>query len=84
MDRKTFLRTSLEAAGALAVAPSGISALADFETNLDQLPAAPRPTLRLAGGDFGFPSPFAYVANPGYWRMSLLYDTLLWDGTAGA
>lgn len=39
-------------------------------------------TVRLAGSSFGFPSPFAYIAGPGYVQMSLLYDTLMWkDGT---
>jgi peptide/nickel transport system substrate-binding protein len=38
--------------------------------------------VRLAGGTFGFPSPFAYIGGPGYLQMSNLYDTLLWkDGT---
>ncbi len=47
------------------------------------LTPAPRVTLRLAGGDFGFPSPFTYARGPGYWRMSYLYDTLLWKDASG-
>ncbi len=46
----------------------------------------PRPdarTLRLSGGGFGFPSPFAYIAGPGYVQMSLTYDTLLWKDSTG-
>ena len=31
----------------------------------------------------GFPSPFAYTAGPGYWRMSLLFDTLVWKDSTG-
>ena len=31
----------------------------------------------------GFPSPFMYTAGPGYWRMSLLYDTLTWPDSTG-
>jgi len=33
--------------------------------------------LRLAGGDFGFPSPFAYQLGPGYGLMMYMYDSLL-------
>ncbi|MDQ3973165.1 MAG: ABC transporter substrate-binding protein [Actinomycetota bacterium] len=42
-----------------------------------------RPTIRVQGGSFGFPSPFAYIAAPGYWRMSYLFDTLLWPDASG-
>ncbi|HVL26772.1 MAG TPA: ABC transporter substrate-binding protein [Acidimicrobiales bacterium] len=34
-------------------------------------------------GDLGYPSPFTYVAGPGYWRMSLLFDTLTWPDATG-
>ena len=34
-------------------------------------------------GDLGYPSPFVYVAGPGYWRMSLLFDTLTWPDSTG-
>lgn len=40
-------------------------------------------TLRLLGGDFGFPSPFTYVRGPGYVQMSYIYDTLLWRDSTG-
>lgn len=83
MDRRTFLRNTVGAVGSLTVAPSGLSSLSGLGTDSHLLPATARPTLRLAGGDFGFPSPFAYVANPGYWRMSLIYDTLLWEDSTG-
>lgn len=42
-----------------------------------------RPTIRIQGGAFGFPSPFAYIGAPGYWRMSYLFDTLLWADSTG-
>ena len=42
-----------------------------------------RPTLRLAGTDYGFPSPFTYQRGPGYWLMSYLYDPLLWKDSTG-
>lgn len=41
------------------------------------------PVLRLPGGDNGYPSPFAYVRGPGYVRMSLLFDTLVWKDSQG-
>lgn len=39
--------------------------------------------LHLAGGDWGFPTPFTfYPRGPGYIHLSLIYDTLVWkDGT---
>ncbi len=43
----------------------------------------PRGTVRLGGGTFGFPSPFAYIAGPGYVQMSYLYDTLVWKDASG-
>lgn len=39
--------------------------------------------LRLPGGSFGFPSPFATIAGPGYVQMSYIYDTLLWKDASG-
>ncbi|HEX2273702.1 MAG TPA: ABC transporter substrate-binding protein, partial [Acidimicrobiales bacterium] len=41
------------------------------------------PTVRLAHGALGFPSPFAANADIGYIQMSLLYDTLLWKDGSG-
>ncbi|SMD09975.1 peptide/nickel transport system substrate-binding protein [Sporomusa malonica] len=35
-------------------------------------------------GDYGFPSPFAhYSRGPGYVRMSMIFDTLLWKDANG-
>ena len=48
-----------------------------------QLAVVPRPTLRLPGGDFGPPSPFAYFVGPGYILMTYVYDTLLWSDSTG-
>lgn len=45
--------------------------------------AGGRATVRIPGGTFGFPSPFAYVAGPGYREMTLLYDSLLWTDSTG-
>ncbi|HUP69582.1 MAG TPA: ABC transporter substrate-binding protein [Acidimicrobiales bacterium] len=55
----------------------------DIGAEADSLAPAPRPTLRLPGGAFGFPSPFAYIATLGYRQMSLIYDTLLWKDGSG-
>ena len=43
-----------------------------------------RPTIRVKSWEaLGYPSPFTYVAPPGYWRMSLVFDTLLWKDSTG-
>lgn len=43
-----------------------------------------RPTVRVKSWtSLGYPGPFTYTGNPGYWRMSLLYDTLLWPDSTG-
>ena len=34
--------------------------------------------LRVAGGDWGYPSPYAFVRGPGWVDMSLSFDTLVW------
>ncbi|MGC9516000.1 ABC transporter substrate-binding protein [Methanocrinis sp.] len=41
-------------------------------------------TIADATGDWGFPSPYAhYSRGPGYVRMSLLFDTLVWKDDGG-
>lgn len=42
-----------------------------------------RPTIRLAGGDSGFPSPFGYMRGGGYVQMQFIYETLLWKDASG-
>jgi peptide/nickel transport system substrate-binding protein len=76
MRRRTFLKGMAGVAGAVfldgcspkhAPAKQGI-----------------RPTVRvLSRTALGFPSPFTYTAGPGYARMSLLFDTLLWPDSTG-
>jgi peptide/nickel transport system substrate-binding protein len=90
LDRRTFLLSTLGAAGAVAlggcVRDSDSERRADRSTtsvDVGSLEPAPRPTVRLPGAAFGFPSPFAYAAGIGYYQMSLLYDTLLWKDSAG-
>jgi peptide/nickel transport system substrate-binding protein len=39
--------------------------------------------LRLAGGDYGYPSPFAYVRGAGLILASYIFDTLLWEDSTG-
>ena len=39
--------------------------------------------LRLAGGDFGYPTPYAYVRGPGMIQTSYIFDTLLWEDSTG-
>lgn len=39
--------------------------------------------LRLAGGDYGYPSPFGYVRGPGMMQASYLFDTLIWEDSTG-
>jgi len=39
--------------------------------------------LRLAGGDYGSGSPFNYSRGPGFCRMSLIFDTLVWKDSSG-
>lgn len=72
MSRRTFVRASAGAAAALYLgACEGAS------------PPRRSGTVRLAGGSFGFPSPFAYIASFGYVQTSYLYDTLLWKDSTG-
>ncbi|MGI8875569.1 MAG: ABC transporter substrate-binding protein [Egibacteraceae bacterium] len=97
MDRRTFLTSTLGATVALALGACTRDQPTTQETgpqatgqgtpspagSPDASPVAARPTLRLPGEDAGFPSPFTYQRGPGYWRMSFIYDTLLWVGADG-
>ena len=74
LTRRTFLKGMAGAAGAVL--------LGGCSNNGG--PSRPPGTLRVASWtSLGFPSPFAYTAGPGYWRMSLIYDTLLWPDSTG-
>jgi len=72
LTRRRFLQVSGIGAAGLAVGSCA-------ERREDPPPG----TVRVAGSTFGFPSPFAYIAGPGYVQMSLLYDTLLWKDGSG-
>ena len=39
--------------------------------------------LRLSGGDYGYPSPFAYLRGAGLILASYIFDTLLWEDSTG-
>jgi peptide/nickel transport system substrate-binding protein len=39
--------------------------------------------LRLSGGDYGYPSPFAYLRGAGLIMASYVFDTLLWEDSTG-
>ena len=75
IGRRTFLKGMAGAAGAVALGAC----------NPGRPPTVGgRPTVRVKSwGDLGYPSPFTYVAGPGYWRMSLLFDTLTWPDATG-
>ncbi len=76
IDRRRFLLGSLGGVGALVLGSACRSTPA-----VDQ---ARGPTVRLAQGATGFPSPFACNADIGYNQMSLIYDTLVWKDASGA
>jgi len=49
-------------------------------------PGAARTTYRIADptGDWGYPSPYThYARGPGYTRMSLIFETLVWKDDSG-
>ncbi|HWH34653.1 MAG TPA: ABC transporter substrate-binding protein [Acidimicrobiales bacterium] len=75
MKRRTFLQGLAGASGAVLLGGCSSGGGAG---------AGGRPTVRvLSWTSLGYPSPFAYTAGPGYWRMSLLFDTLVWKDATG-
>ncbi|MDP9387913.1 MAG: twin-arginine translocation signal domain-containing protein, partial [Actinomycetota bacterium] len=77
MRRRTFLKGMAGTAGAVLLGACNANA---------GRPAAQggRPTVRVVSWtQLGYPSPFTYTAGPGYWRMSLLFDTLTWPDSTG-
>ena len=73
MTRRAVLKGMAGVAGAVALGACN--------------PSPPSPAMRRVRvsewTSLGFPSPFTYVAGPGYWRMSLLFDTLTWPDSTG-
>ena len=76
MRRRTFLQGMAGMAGAVL--------LGGCNANARSAAGGGRPTVRVVSWtSLGYPSPFTYVAPPGYWRMSLVFDTLLWPDSTG-
>ncbi len=84
-DRRTFLVRAAGAAGLLVLGACqrDEEATPGREGDREELGPAPRPALRLPGGDQGFPSPFAYQRGPGLVKTSFIYDTLVWKDSSG-
>ena len=89
LDRRTFLLGTVRvAAGVLVLGAcggddNGSRPEGQTDGQTGELPPAARPTLRLPGGDQGFPSPFAYQRGPGLIKSSFIYDTLVWKDSTG-
>ncbi len=89
MRRRTFLLGSVGSAGLIALGgcnggDDGSAPPTPGEQGGDASSApAERPTLRLPGGDSGFPSPFAYRRGGGYVQATMIYDTLVWKDSTG-
>jgi len=87
IDRRTFLLGTMgAAAGAVVLASCGgddDGAAPGPQAQTDDLAPAARPTLRLPGGNVGFPSPFAYQRGGGLIKSTLIYDTLVWKDSTG-
>ncbi len=77
MERRSFLQAMAGASGAVLLgACNGPAAR--------PVAVGGRPTVRVVSWTtLGYPSPFAYSGGPGYWRMSLLFDTLTWPDATG-
>lgn len=77
LSRRTFLQGMAGLAGAVLLGGCSNGARRVVFVN-------GRPSVRVVEwAALGYPSPFGYVAGPGYWRMSLLFDTLLWPDSTG-
>ncbi|MBA2296414.1 MAG: hypothetical protein H0W14_00060 [Actinobacteria bacterium] len=83
MERRNSIRQLV----AVAVVATGLSLFAGSvsarpDTSVGGKPRAVE-QLRLAGGAWGYPSPFAYVRGPGLAHVNFLFDTLLWKDASG-
>ncbi|MEJ7764379.1 MAG: ABC transporter substrate-binding protein [Acidimicrobiales bacterium] len=75
LGRRTLLKAMGGAAGAAMLGACNESRVRS---------TGPRPTVRVKSWtSLGYPGPYTYTGNPGYWRMSLLFDTLLWPDSTG-
>ena len=81
IGRRTFLKGMGGMAGAVLL---GAGAGCDNRRQNRSGANGSRPTIRVVEWTgLGYPSAFTYVAGPGYWRMSLVFDTLLWPDASG-
>jgi peptide/nickel transport system substrate-binding protein len=87
MPRRWSVRVLVLSAGIVAAAALFPGAATSAPTHgLEAKAAKPPPVqrLRLEGGSWGYPSPFAYVPRgPGLMHVSLMFDTLLWKDASG-
>ena len=75
IERRTFLKGMAGVAGAVLLGGCGEPV---------RRPRGGRPLVRVPEWtSLGYPSPFTYTAPPGYWRMSLVFDTLTWPDSTG-
>ena len=85
MGRRRNVLTALVVILALVLLPA-CNGGGDDEAEKGQ-PEAGQPAaaerLRLRGGPFGYPSPFAYMRGPGLVYTGFLFDTLLWKDASG-
>src|SRR4051794_22927587 len=80
IERRTFLKGVGGLAGAVILGGCSTGTTTASRPTFVQ----GRPLVRVKSwGSLGYPSPFTYVAGPGYWRMSLLFDTLTWPDSTG-
>lgn len=79
IPRRAFLKGAAGAAGLVALG----ACTSDPPPDRQGVADSEGPTIRIQGGMFGLPNPFNYIAAPGYWRMSFVFDTLLWPDATG-
>lgn len=77
-------RSVLKSAGAATLMLAGGEVLVACGGGTEQAPGAgPVKLLRLSGGQWGYPSPFAYVRGPGLVFALFVFDTLIWKDSTG-
>ena len=81
MHRRSRFRVFLGAALATVVLAAACNG--GEEETQEQAPPASVERLRLRGGPFGYPSPYAYVRGPGLVYAGFLFDTLIWKDSSG-
>lgn len=83
MSRK-LRRGAIAAVAALALVASACGTKDDKDEGTAPAKTEQRvEVVRLAGGNLGYPSPFAYNKGPGLAMVDLSFDTLLWKDASG-